>query len=63
MDSLLMDMCVHPEFVEELLDRITEFNLAIVDGCLQYNIDARAIAIRVFRQIPTPRPGAGLPGE
>ena len=29
----------------------------------KYDINARAVAIRIFRQIPTPRPGAGLPGE
>ena len=40
MDKLLMDMYANPEFVEELLDRIVEFNLAIVDGCLEYDIDA-----------------------
>ena len=40
MDQLLMDMIESPEFVHELLDRITEFNLAQVDTAIEFDIDA-----------------------
>lgn len=38
-DQLLMDMYESPEFVHELFDRITEFNLAQVDLALRFDID------------------------
>jgi len=39
MEDLLMDMVVNPGFVEELLDRILDWNLAIIDQAAQYDID------------------------
>jgi uroporphyrinogen decarboxylase len=39
MENLLMDMHLHPEFVEELLDRILEFNLAVLDHVVEHPID------------------------
>jgi uroporphyrinogen decarboxylase len=39
MENLLMDMCVNPEFVEELLTAITDFNIEIVKKALEYDID------------------------
>ena len=40
MENLLMDMIIHPEFVDELLERITEFNLVLVRRSVKYDIDA-----------------------
>jgi len=40
MQNLFLDMYEHPEFVDELLDRILDFNLAVIDHCLEYDIDA-----------------------
>ncbi len=40
MENLLMDMCVNPEFVEELLTMIADFNIAVVKKALEYDIDA-----------------------
>ena len=40
MEQVLVDMMESPEFVHELLDRITEHNLAIVDAVAGYDIDA-----------------------
>lgn len=39
MENLLMDMVLEPEFVDELLDAITEYNLRIIDIALEYDID------------------------
>jgi uroporphyrinogen decarboxylase len=39
MESLLMDFHLHPDFVEELLDAILEFNLAVLRHALQFPID------------------------
>lgn len=39
MENLLVDMIMDPEFVHELLDSITEYNLKIIDIALEYNID------------------------
>lgn len=39
MENLLVDMITEPEFVDELLDAITAYNLRIVDMALEYNID------------------------
>lgn len=40
MENLLMDMIERPEFVHELLDRICDYNLALIDQALQFDIDA-----------------------
>ncbi len=40
MENLLMDMYDHPQFVEDLLDAILEFNLGIVQGAARYPADA-----------------------
>lgn len=39
MDNLLTDMILHPEFVEDFLDRILEYNLDIIKQTLGFNID------------------------
>lgn len=39
MENLLMDMLTEPEFVDELLDAITEYNLRVIDIALEYDID------------------------
>jgi uroporphyrinogen decarboxylase len=39
MENLLIDMHLHPEFVEELLDAIVEYNLAILRHALEFPID------------------------
>jgi uroporphyrinogen decarboxylase len=39
-EPILMDFVEHPSFVEELFDRITEFNLVITKRLCQYPIDA-----------------------
>jgi len=39
MQELLCDMIDEPDFVDELLDRITAYNLAVVDIAAQYPID------------------------
>lgn len=38
MENLLMDMVINPGFVEELLDRIMDWNLAIIDQAAQHDI-------------------------
>ena len=40
MENLLMDMVERPGFVHELLDRILDFNLRIIDGVSRFDIDA-----------------------
>jgi uroporphyrinogen decarboxylase len=40
MENLLVDMIENPGFVHDLLDRICEYNLALVDQALHYDIDA-----------------------
>ena len=40
MENLLMDFVLNPDFVHELLDAITDYNLAQVDKALEYDIDA-----------------------
>ncbi len=40
MEPILMDFVGNPEFIEELFDRITEFNLAIIRRLCQFPIDA-----------------------
>lgn len=39
MENLLMDMIAETEFVDELLDAITDYNLKIIDIALEYDID------------------------
>ena len=39
MPSLLMDMHLHPDFVEELLDAILDYNLAILGHALEFPFD------------------------
>ncbi len=39
MENLLVDMIVNPDFVEELLDQILDWNLSIIDQASQYDID------------------------
>jgi uroporphyrinogen decarboxylase len=39
MTELLMDFYLNPEFVEELFDRITDYNLEIINDVLQYPVD------------------------
>lgn len=38
-ESLLSDMLEHPDFVDELLDRICEFNLDLIDQACEHPID------------------------
>lgn len=40
MENLLCDMIVEPDFVHELLSRITQRNLKILDIVLEYDVDA-----------------------
>lgn len=40
LENILIDMLEAPEFVEDLLDAITEFNLATIAELLRYDIDA-----------------------
>jgi uroporphyrinogen decarboxylase len=39
MEDLLVDFMLNPDFVDELLDRITTYNLAVVDIVARYPID------------------------
>jgi uroporphyrinogen decarboxylase len=39
MENLLTDMILHPAFVEELLDRILDYNLQVIDHMLGYDLD------------------------
>ena len=39
MENLLTDMILHPHFVDELLDRILEYNLKVIDHFVQYDVD------------------------
>lgn len=39
MENLLMDMCINPEFVDDLLTMIADFNIAVVKKALEYDID------------------------
>jgi len=39
MENLLMDMRLYPDFVEELLDRILDYNLAILRHALEFPFD------------------------
>ncbi len=39
MENLMMDFVVNPQFVEELLTKIADFNVALVERAVQYDID------------------------
>jgi uroporphyrinogen decarboxylase len=39
MENIMLDMMEAPEFVDELLDRITDYNVALVEQAVQYPID------------------------
>ena len=40
MANLLMDMVENPQFVDDLFDAITEFNLALIARGVQFDVDA-----------------------
>jgi uroporphyrinogen decarboxylase len=40
MENLLLDMVEAPSFVDELLDRLTDYSSALVEQAVQYDIDA-----------------------
>jgi uroporphyrinogen decarboxylase len=40
MENLLVDMIENPTFVHELLDAICDYNIALIDRALHYDIDA-----------------------
>jgi len=40
MENLMMDFLDHPDFVHELLQRITDYNIAQITEALKYDIDA-----------------------
>ncbi len=40
MEALLMDFIDHPEFVQDLMNRITDYNMAQLQEALTYDIDA-----------------------
>jgi uroporphyrinogen decarboxylase len=39
MENLLMDFCLNPDFVHELMNAITEFNIAQIEKACTYDID------------------------
>lgn len=39
MENLLMDMILEPDFVNQLLDAIADFNLRIIELALEYDVD------------------------
>ncbi|MCJ7736833.1 MAG: hypothetical protein MUQ10_05890 [Anaerolineae bacterium] len=41
-ESFLMDLVLHPAFVEDLLDGITEYYLGMIEQSLEYDVDAFA---------------------
>ena len=41
-EAFLMDMILHPDFVEDLMERITDYYLAVIDLSMEYDIDAFA---------------------
>ncbi|MBA7526976.1 hypothetical protein ES705_19148 [subsurface metagenome] len=40
MENLLMDFMINPDFVHQLMERIADYNIAMVDKALEYDIDA-----------------------
>ncbi len=39
-ENLLMDFCLNPDFVHELLDKICDYNIAQINEAVKYDIDA-----------------------
>jgi uroporphyrinogen decarboxylase len=39
MENLLADMILHPQFVDDLLDKILEYNLLVIEHLLPYDVD------------------------
>lgn len=39
MENLLMDFCINPDFVHELMNAITEYNIAQIEKAFTYDID------------------------
>jgi uroporphyrinogen decarboxylase len=39
MENLLVDFCLHPDFVHELMNAITEYNIAQIEKACTYDID------------------------
>jgi uroporphyrinogen decarboxylase len=39
MENLLMDMYLHPAFVDELIERITDYNVVLINRALAYDTD------------------------
>jgi uroporphyrinogen decarboxylase len=39
MENLLMDFCLNPDFVHELMNAITDYNIAQIDKACSYDID------------------------
>jgi len=39
MENVLADMVLHPTFVDELMDRILEYNLKVIDHLLAWDVD------------------------
>lgn len=39
MENLLTDFCINPDFVHELMESITQYNLEQIDEALKYDID------------------------
>jgi uroporphyrinogen decarboxylase len=40
MENLLMDFCMYPDFAKELMNAITEYNIAQMEEAMKYDIDA-----------------------
>jgi uroporphyrinogen decarboxylase len=40
MENLLVDMVQHPEFVDDLMDRVMNYYLAVIDQLVKFDIDA-----------------------
>ena len=40
MENLLMDFCINPEFVHELMSAITDYNIAQIEKAFTYDVDA-----------------------
>ena len=45
MEDLLADMVTEPDFVEDLLDAITDYNLKVIEIGLEYDIDGFILAM------------------
>lgn len=43
MENLLMDLVLHPEFVDELLDTITDWNVEVLKHMMRYDVDGVCI--------------------